>query len=114
MSLQKIMRELSRFRDERDWRKFHTPKNLAISISIEAGELLEIFQWVDDRESFRVLEKNKDRIADEIADIMIYCLYLSEISKLNPEKIIMDKIERNRHRFPRIMDGDLQETRGLH
>ncbi len=100
------MRELSRFRDERNWRKFHTPKNLAISISIEAGELLEIFQWIDDRESFRVIDENKDRIADEIADIMIYCLYLSDILGLHPEKIILDKIEKNKNRFPTyMMDG---------
>ncbi len=104
MSFDSVMKELRDFRDRRNWKKFHNPKNLAMSISIEAGELLEIFQWVDERRSFEVMERERMRIADEIADIMIYCLYLADISHLDPEKIIMDKMERNRHRFPPVTE----------
>ena len=95
--LKDVLRE---FRDNRNWKKFHNPKDLAISISIEASELLEIFQWKNSREVKDVSRKRIDEIKDELADIMIYCLFLSEILDIDMGEIVLDKIGRNEDRYP--------------
>ena len=95
--LKDVLRE---FRDNRNWKKFHNPKDLAISISIEASELLEIFQWKNSREVKDVSKEKIDEIKDELADIMIYCLFLSEILDIDMEEIVLDKIGRNEDRYP--------------
>jgi NTP pyrophosphatase (non-canonical NTP hydrolase) len=87
-----LIDSLVAFRDARDWKKFHTPENLAKSVAIEAAELLECFQWGDNYE--------KKQIEDEIADVMIYCLLLTEAIGIDPEKAIREKIELNEVRFP--------------
>ncbi|MEW9673976.1 nucleotide pyrophosphohydrolase [Ammoniphilus sp. 3BR4] len=87
------MKELLVFRKERDWEPFHTPKDLAISISLEASELLEIFQWKD---SETVVEKNLTEIKEELADIMIYSLYLSHDLGIDIQEAIRGKIEKNK------------------
>ena len=95
--LKDVLRE---FRDDRNWKKFHNPKDLAISISIEASELLEIFQWKNSREVKDVSKERIDEIKDELADIMIYCLFLSEILDIDVGEIVLDKIGRNEDRYP--------------
>lgn len=95
--LKDVLRE---FRDNRNWKKFHNPKDLAISISIEASELLEIFQWKNSREVKDVSKEKIDEIKDELADIMIYCLFLSEILDIDIGEIVLDKIGRNEDRYP--------------
>ncbi len=95
--LKDVLRE---FRDNRNWKKFHNPKDLAISISIEASELLEIFQWKNSREVKDVSKEKIDEIKDELADIMIYCLFLSEILDIDVGEIVLDKIGRNEDRYP--------------
>ncbi len=95
--LKDVLRE---FRDNRNWKKFHNPKDLAISISIEASELLEIFQWKNSREVKDVSKEKIDEIKDELADIMIYCLFLSEILDIDMGEIVLDKIGRNEDRYP--------------
>ncbi|MEM3505715.1 MAG: nucleotide pyrophosphohydrolase [Archaeoglobaceae archaeon] len=100
MDLESILEDLRQFRDKRDWLKFHTPKNLAISIAIEACELLELFQWTRDLEEEKnVLEKKSSEIADEVADIFIYLLFLCDIAGLDLEKAVREKIARNEERF---------------
>lgn len=88
-----ITQRLIEFRDARDWRQFHTPENLAKSISIEAGELLQCFQW----ECNFALEKHVER---ELADVLIYCLYLCHDLGLDPSKIVSDKIDENERKYP--------------
>jgi NTP pyrophosphatase (non-canonical NTP hydrolase) len=78
--------------DERDWAQFHSPANLAKSISIEAGELLECFQWSD--------EANLDDVRDELADVLTYCLLLSDKLGLDPDQIVLDKLEKTRAKYP--------------
>ncbi len=94
--IEDLMEEVRTFRDERNWEKYHTPKNLALSISVEAAELLELFQWKED--SLKNIEK--ERLEDEMADIMIYLLALSEISNVDLKKSVKEKIEKNRERYP--------------
>jgi len=77
---------------ERDWAQFHTPENLAKSISIESGELLECFQWDGDADS--------DRVADELADVLTYALLLADRLDLAPEQIVLDKLERTGRKYP--------------
>jgi len=90
--LEKIKRRILEFRDSRDWQKYHTVENLSKSISIEAAELLEVFQWGD--------AYDLEDITEELADILIYALLLSEAIQVDPFKIIEDKINKNEKRFP--------------
>ena len=87
-----IIKRLIRFRDERNWSQFHTPKNLAKSIIIEAAELLENFQFAD--------QEDVKNIKDELADIMGYCLLMSEHYGFDIETIINDKIDQNEKKYP--------------
>lgn len=86
------MDAVRRFVAERDWAQFHTPENLAKSISIEAGELLECFQWSDDAEP--------ERVQAELADVMTYCLLLSDRLGLDPAAVVLAKLEETRHKYP--------------
>lgn len=96
--MEELLEALRKFRDERDWAKFHTPKDLAVSISIEAGELLEIFQWRND--GHNVNDLNIERIADEASDVLIYALLLFDRLGLDPRREVLAKIALNAERFP--------------
>ncbi|MEM2935407.1 MAG: nucleotide pyrophosphohydrolase [Candidatus Thermoplasmatota archaeon] len=96
-----IADEIKFFIEEREWDKYHTPKNIAISISIEANELLEKFQWND--LSFQEIinnEKIREEVANELADVFIYSLIFLNKAKLNFREIIKKKIEKNREKYP--------------
>ncbi len=89
--------EVLKFRDDRDWKQFHDPKDLAISISLEASELLEIFQW--SRDDVYCLDKI-DKIKEELADAMNYCILMADACNLDLDKIITDKIKLNAAKYP--------------
>lgn len=84
--------EIAAFMAERDWAQFHTPENLAKSIAIEAGELLECFQWVADADH--------DRVRGELADVLTYCLLLADRIGVDPNQIVRDKLEVTREKYP--------------
>lgn len=90
--MEELVDELIRFQKERDWKKFHTPENLAKSISIEAAELLEHFQWGK--------EYDLTDVGEELADVLIYCIYMADSLDLNIKEIISDKIEKNAIKYP--------------
>lgn len=90
------MKWLWEFSQQRDWGQFHTPENLAKSISIEAAELLECFQWSMDGQPTSAVEE----VRDELADVMTYCLYLAMSLDLDPEKIILDKLDVTERKYP--------------
>jgi len=98
--LEEIIGKVIEFRNKRNWKKFHNPKNLAISISIEANELLEHFQWKDLKDSKEYAEKNKDKISSEIADIIIYLLYLCHDLNINLVDSINKKLKENNSKYP--------------
>lgn len=77
---------------EREWAQFHTPENLAKSIAIEAGELLECFQWDTDADP--------QAVQDELADVLSYCLLLADRLKLDPDQIVLDKLVATRAKYP--------------
>lgn len=88
---EEIIRKALAFRQKRNWEQFHNPKDLAISISIESSELLENFQWKSPEEA---LSLNKDDIADELADVLIYSIYMAETLDLSIEDLILNKLKK--------------------
>lgn len=95
--IQKLITLVNEFRDERNWRQYHNPKDLAISISIEAAELLEDFQWINSEEA---LKENKENIREEIADVLIYSLMLCSDLDLDVNEIVEEKIVKNEKKYP--------------
>ena len=102
LNLEALAVRLKAFADARDWEKFHTPKNLAMALSVEVSELAEIFQWMTAEESSRVMSDQKlaDAVRDELADITLYLVRLSAILKVDLLAEANAKIERNKKRFP--------------
>jgi len=98
--MQRVMARIRAFRDERDWMQFHDPKNLAVSIAIEAAELLEHFQWKDKAQSERHAAEHKESVAEEIADVAIYLLELADNLGIDLEKAILAKLEQNAEKYP--------------
>lgn len=95
--MKSTIEKINKFRDDRDWRKFHNEKDLAISISLEASELLELFQW---KESKDVTSKSLKRIKEELADVFIYSIMLADNLNLDIENIIDEKLEKNKAKYP--------------
>ncbi|MBI4870123.1 MAG: nucleotide pyrophosphohydrolase [Candidatus Riflebacteria bacterium] len=93
---------MARFVAERDWVRYHTPKNLSMSIAIEAAELMEIFQW-SDQEGSETLQADPERflhVQEEVADILAYCLSLSSVLGFDLEKAFLAKMDKNSRRYP--------------
>ena len=90
--VEKLNNEINRFRDERNWRQFHNEKDLAISINLEASELLEIFQWKNSEEA---VSNSFNNLKDELADVLIYSFMLADNLGLNIEEIILNKLQKN-------------------
>ena len=86
-----------KFRDDRNWRQFHNPKDLAISVSLEASELLEIFQWSADD---LVCENKREKIKEELADVLNYCILMADACGLDLDEIIQAKVKRNSENYP--------------
>ena len=95
--MKELMNRINQFRDERDWRKFHNEKDLAISISLEASELLELFQW---KKSEEVVEKSLQEIREELADVFIYSVMMADNLNLDVEEIIKSKLDLNEQKYP--------------
>jgi NTP pyrophosphatase (non-canonical NTP hydrolase) len=97
-----LVRRVARFRDDRDWAQFHNPKDLAVSISIEAAELLELFQWKTPEEVTAALEEPaaRARVAEEMADVLILLLSASEAVGVDLYEATLEKIERNAAKYP--------------
>lgn len=92
-----IIDQINKFRDDRDWRQFHNAKDLAISINLEAAELLELFQWKNPEE---VIENKKDKLKEEIADVLMYTLMLADDLGLDPIEILEAKLKVNDQKYP--------------
>ena len=92
--------KIRQFRDERDWKQFHNPKDLAISIAIEAGELLEEFQWKDKEGVENKVTQEKRKVEDEMADIYIYLLEMSDVLGIDLIEAANRKMEKNAAKYP--------------
>jgi dCTP diphosphatase len=98
MDIEDISKRLAKFVEDRDWNQYHSPKNLAISLAVEAGELLEIFQWLPDNQPYD--EPTRDKASEEIADILIYAIMVSRKMNIDMEKAVLRKIAVNEKKYP--------------
>lgn len=92
--IQKIIQEIIKFRNERDWEQFHNAKDLSLAISIEANELLEQFLWKNPEEA------NIEKVKEELADVLIYALLLADKLQINIESIVLAKLKKNAEKYP--------------
>lgn len=92
--IQEIINKLIEFRNERDWEQFHNPKDLAIAINVEAGELLELFLWKGPEEA------NKEKVKEELADIFAFAFLLADKYGFDVKQIVLDKIRMNGEKYP--------------
>jgi NTP pyrophosphatase (non-canonical NTP hydrolase) len=99
-SLDALRDMLRQFAFERDWNRFHSPKNLAIALSVEAAELLEHFQWITDTESATLMPEQKARIREEVADVLIYLIRLADKLEIDLLDAARDKIQLNAEKYP--------------
>ena len=100
MNLRKLQDQLQVFADARDWNQFHSPKNLAMALSVEAAELLEIFQWLTEAQSRDLSATQRAALADEIADVQIYLTRLADVTNVNIELAVEQKIIKNTLKYP--------------
>ena len=101
MNIKTIQKQLSDFADERDWDQFHNPKNLAMALSVEASELVEIFQWLTSEQAEEIMDSSQsDHVKEEVADVMIYLLRLADKLDIDLESIVNDKIVQNGKKYP--------------
>ena len=103
-----LRNELRRFAADRDWDQFHTPKNLAIALSVEAAELLEHFQWVSDAESAALAPEARAKIREELADVLLYLVRLADKLDVELTTAAADKIQINAIKYP------VEKCRGSH
>ena len=109
MDLQQALQALLKFRSEREWSCFHTPKNLSVSISIESAELLEHFQWKSDQEIKDYLEgEGFKEVRDELADVASYLLFLCHDLGIDLNTAVLDKLQKNCEKYP------VEKSKGRH
>jgi NTP pyrophosphatase (non-canonical NTP hydrolase) len=98
------LRELTelvlRFRDERDWKQFHTPKDLALSLSLEAAEVLELFQWKNGEELEKHLRENRQRLGEELSDVLYWLLLMAHDNKIDLSAAFRKKMRQNEKKYP--------------
>ncbi|MCK9444294.1 MAG: nucleotide pyrophosphohydrolase [Tissierellaceae bacterium] len=100
-TIEEIKNNIATFVRERDWGKFHSPKNLSMSIAIEASELMEIFQWLSIDKSWEINNtKESTHLKEELSDVMIYCISLANQLDIDISKAIEDKIRKNALKYP--------------
>jgi len=101
-TLKELKEVIARFEAERDWKQFHSPKNLAMSLAIETAELLEHFQWIGPEESRQVMhdEKQKAQVAEELADVLSYLLNMSLEMQVDLSEAFLEKMKRNEKKYP--------------
>lgn len=92
--MKEIIEELIKFRDERDWEQFHNPKDLALAINVEAGELLELFLWK------KADEANVEKVKEELADVFAFAFLMADKYNFDVKEIVLEKIKRNGEKYP--------------
>ncbi|MGW2647418.1 nucleotide pyrophosphohydrolase [Streptomyces sp. NPDC001393] len=102
LDLARLQRRLAEFAAARNWQPYHTPKNLVAALSVEASELVEVFQWLTPQESARVMDDpdTAHRVTDEVADVLAYLLQFCDVLGVDPLAALAAKIDRNERRFP--------------
>ena len=106
-TLQKLTQQVLRFRDERDWAQFHNPKDIAVSLTLEAAELLELTQWRSGPELVKHLKKHREDLADELADILGWVLVMAHDQKIDLANAMTKKLQKNALKYP------IEKARGV-
>ncbi len=109
-SLADLARELDRFAAARNWQRFHSPKNLASALIVEAAELLEPFQWMTEAQSHELNAAQREAVASEMADVLLYLIQLGNALDIDPVVAAKAKLAQNESRFP--IDPDSAGSRG--
>src|SRR2546425_8386477 len=100
LDVEGLQHRLRAFADARDWERFHSPKNLAMAVASEAGELVDIFQWLNEEEARHLSDDNRLRATEEIADVLIYLLRLGDKLEVDFQRAILEKLELNERNYP--------------
>jgi len=98
--IEELTQRIVSFRDARDWKQFHNPKDMAISLELEASELLEHFQWKNPKEIEEYLKSNKNDVAEEVADVLYWVLLIANDLKIDLTKASLKKLEKNEAKYP--------------
>jgi NTP pyrophosphatase (non-canonical NTP hydrolase) len=98
--MKELVQRLRDFARERDWDRFHSPKNLAMALSVEVAEIVELFQWMTEEESKNLEPEKLQRLSEEIGDVMIYLTKLADKFGINPIQAAKDKIVINERKYP--------------
>lgn len=98
--LKELKKQLAEFNDERDWDQFHSPKNLAMALSVEASEVVELFQWMKSTESYTLNEEKNQRLKEEIGDVLLYLLLLADKFNIDPVDAALKKLQKNKEKYP--------------
>ena len=107
-SLNELANTIIKFRDSRDWKKYHNPKDMAISLVLESNEFLELFQWKDKKETDEFIKNLKTEISDEIADILYWVLLISHDLNIDVQKALETKMVKNEKKYP------IEKSKGNH
>jgi len=99
-TINELRQKVQKFVDDRDWNKYHNPKDVAISIAIEAAELMEHFQWIKENELDEVIKEKSAELQDELADILIYCLSFANSVGIDISHAVTQKIQKNESKYP--------------
>lgn len=106
--IKKMIEKIKQFRDERDWMQFHDPKNMSVSIVLEAAELLEHFQWKTRKEAEEYVKEHKQEIQEEIADVAMYIFELADNLGIDLLQAMESKLEKNKKKYP------VEKAKGKH
>ena len=110
-----LRESLREFVRERDWEQFHDPKNLATGLSIEASELLELFLWTRTEDAHAQGHKESERVAEELGDVMLYCIMLGDSLGIDPVAAAAAKLQKNRRKYPvHLAKGNAEKYSRLH
>ena len=97
---EKLSKKLQEFNKERDWEQFHSPKNIAMALSVEVSEIVELFQWMGKEESYDLKEEKIQRLKDEIGDVFLYLLLLASKYDIDLVEVGRAKLKRNEEKYP--------------
>lgn len=106
--LSELVEKIIQFRDARDWKQFHTPKDMALSLVLEAAEFLEHFQWKKDSEAAKYIDENRAALGEELADVLYWVLLISHDLDIALEQAFYDKMAKNERKYP------VEQARGSH
>ncbi|MFC1640683.1 nucleotide pyrophosphohydrolase [Patescibacteria group bacterium] len=110
-STEDTIKALTDFREKRNWKQFHNPKDLALALSVEASELLEIFSWKHSDEIQEFSKKNAKEIEEELADVLTYAYFMCDRLGVDPADIVMKKLKKTQEKYPEDSSRDVSSNK---